>query len=127
LDLFPGTEQGEYLIRSHVHKSISKPTSRTSKKALIFASLSPKEYDVYTATPIRHFTLKSGGITLATLGLLGKFTGAAGIVGNDIYTERKGGLSVYTSYKALGIIGTYLLKNYHHLTKSFLRYHTQNY
>jgi hypothetical protein len=37
--------------------------------------------------------------------LLGKFTGAAGIVGNDIYTEKKGALSVYTSYKALGVIG----------------------
>jgi hypothetical protein len=107
LDSFPGTEQGEYLVRSHVHQTISKPASRASRKSLIFPSLDPKGYDIYTATPIRRFTIQSGEITLATLGLLGKFTGGAGIVGNDIYTERKGGLSIYTSYKALGIIGKF--------------------
>lgn len=103
----PGTEEGEYVIRSHVEKKISKPTSRAANDVLLSVDLDVRGYDVLSATPIRRFNMEGGEIAVASLGLLGKLSGAAGIVGIDIFTEKNGKLSVYSSYKALGVIGKY--------------------
>lgn len=105
LNEFPGTEEGEYIIRSHMGKTMGKPTTRANRKSVVTVELGTKGYDVFTATPLRRFQIKSGEITIASLGLLGKFCGAAAIVGIDIYTEKTGRLRVYTSFKALGTIG----------------------
>ncbi|KIW07354.1 uncharacterized protein PV09_02200 [Verruconis gallopava] len=108
LDDIPGSEDGEYIIRSHVAKTIGPPTTRADRKSIIKMELGPKGYDILSATPLRRFQIKSGEVAIASLGLLGKLSGAAAIVGNDIYTERSGRLRAYTSFKALGIIGFYI-------------------
>jgi hypothetical protein len=106
---FPGTEEGEYIIHSHVAKKLGKPTTRANRKSIITVDLGLKGYDILSATPLRRFEIKSGAIAIASLGFLGKMTGAAGIVGIDIYTEKSRRLRAYTSFKALGTIGEFLL------------------
>lgn len=102
---FPGTEKGEYIVRSHVVKEIGKPSTREERKTIITMEMGVKEFDILSATPVRRFQISSGEVAIANLGLLGKLTGAAGIVGIDLYNETNGRLKAYTSFKALGTIG----------------------
>jgi hypothetical protein len=105
LNEFPGTETGSYIIRSHVGKAIGKPTTRRDFESVTAITLHPKGYEVYTAHPLSHHQIGERELTVANLGLLYKFSGAAAIVGNDIYTESAGKLSLYASFRALGTIG----------------------
>ena len=72
---------------------------------IIPVELGKKGYEVFSATPVRRFHVRDHEIAIASLGLLYKFGGAAALVGNDIYEEKPDRLKLYTSFKALGIIG----------------------
>jgi hypothetical protein len=96
------------VIRSHIARGITRPTSVAKKDTLITVTLSPKGYDIFSATPVRSFTTPSGPIIVGNIGLLGKFSGAAGIVGIDIFEQKGHALRVYSSFKALGTVGFYI-------------------
>jgi hypothetical protein len=104
---FPGTESGEYVIRSHISGGVSAPSTRENEKAIVTEELGVKGYDILSAYPVRHFDGKKGDIGVSVLGLLGKMSGAAAIVNQDVYLEKTGRVRVWVSLKALGIYGEF--------------------
>ncbi|KAJ4286054.1 hypothetical protein N0V90_013401 [Kalmusia sp. IMI 367209] len=117
LDQFPGAEQGTYIIRSHTSGQVSEPTSAKDENALVHLELPVIGWDILSAFPLHTFKLERrqhgakglAEISVANLGLLGKMTGAAGIINTDSYIERDSGkLRVWTSMKVLGTYGLYI-------------------
>lgn len=101
---FPGTEEGCYVVRSHVSESLCEPCTQEDSTS-ICVSLDVKGYDILSAYPVQSFEVSSGEIQVANLGLLGKMTGAAAIVNTDVYVENAGRIRVWTALKALGTLG----------------------
>ncbi|KAL1612977.1 hypothetical protein SLS60_001208 [Paraconiothyrium brasiliense] len=117
LDQFPGAETGTYIIRSHTSGNVSKPTSADSGEAFVHLEVPVVGWEILSAFPLQSFKLERGRhgaagpaeISVAHLGLLGKMTGAAGIINSDAYVERDSGkLRVWTSLKVLGKYGIYI-------------------
>jgi hypothetical protein len=106
---FPGTESGEYVIRSHVGGNVSVPSTRENGKAIVTEELGVKGYDILSAYPVRRFKGKKGDVGVSVLGLLGKMSGAAAIVNQDVYSDKNGRVRVWASLKALGIYGEFSL------------------
>jgi hypothetical protein len=102
---FPGTEDGEYVIRSHISGGVSVPSTRENGKAIVTEELNVKGYDILSAYPLRRFSGKKSDVGVAILGLLGKMSGAAAIVNKDAYVNDSGRIRVWASLKALGIYG----------------------
>jgi hypothetical protein len=112
LDEFPGTEVGEYVVRSHRTGRVSKPMRRGDRHAFVCAEVEVAGWEILSAFPLREFELqrkeKSRGsdkVAVANMGLLGKMTGAAAVVSTDMYTEDTGRLRIECSLKALGTFG----------------------
>jgi hypothetical protein len=113
LDQFPGTEEGTYIIRGHTSGKITSPTTTTEHSSFVHLELPPAGWEILSAFPLHTFKLERKhpldsptDIQVANLGLLGKMTGAAGIVNEDSYLDRSSGrLRVWTSLKTLGIYG----------------------
>ncbi|RDI84867.1 hypothetical protein Vi05172_g4892 [Venturia inaequalis] len=109
LNDFPGTEKGEYVIRSHVGGKCTKPAKQSDKKISVCTELGTKGYDILSAYPILGpFEVKSGQVSVAPLGLVGKMTGAAAIVNLDTTVETNGRLRIWISLKAFGVYGIYI-------------------
>jgi len=108
LSSFPGTEHGEYIISSFVSNSISPPMSRGVEQAIVGLELETRGWDILTAYPLRHFTVKQKPVAVSMMGLLGKMTGSAAVTGYDMYVETNGRLRIWTSLKALGVMGLYI-------------------
>ena len=105
---FPGTEQGEYIVRAF-DGVVSKPMSRGEKHAFVGAKVDVQGWDILSAHPVRHFKRKaSDEISVAFLGLVGKMTGIAAIQGSDVYEEENGRLRIWLSFKALGVFGLWI-------------------
>ncbi|KAF1951664.1 raffinose synthase protein-like protein Sip1 [Byssothecium circinans] len=116
LDQFPGAEQGTYVIRSHTTGQITKPTSVEANEAFVHMELPVRGWEILSAFPLHTFKLERRhdaegptDISIANLGLLGKMSGAAGIVNTDSYVDRETGrLRIWTSLKVLGTYGLYI-------------------
>ncbi len=109
---FPGVEEdGLYVIRAHSTGEISNALKLGDKLALVLLDVAVKGWEILSAFPLQSFTLKgSRGLQdqvtkVAVLGLLGKMTGAAAVINSDIYVESNGRLRIWTSLKALGVLG----------------------
>jgi hypothetical protein len=115
LDQFPGAEEGTYIIRSHSSGQVTKPTSVEEGNAFVHLDLPVIGWEILSAFPLQSFKLERqhdadgpADISIANLGLLGKMTGAAGIVNTDSYVDRETGrLRVWTSLKVLGTYGAF--------------------
>ncbi|KAF2786971.1 glycoside hydrolase family 36 protein [Melanomma pulvis-pyrius CBS 109.77] len=115
LDQFPGTEEGTYIIRSHTSGQVTNPTA-TKHPSFVHLELPTAGWEILSAFPLQSFKLERkhpvdspAEINVANLGLLGKMTGAAGIVNSDSYIERSSGrLRMWTSLKTLGTYGLYI-------------------
>jgi hypothetical protein len=102
---FPGVEPGQkYVIRVHSTGEISKPLGLGDDLALTSIYLDIKGSEVLTAYPLR----TAGSISVAPLGLLGKLSGAAAIVGVPTVEESNSKLRLVVSVKALGVLGIYV-------------------
>ncbi len=105
---FPGIEgDGAYVLRAHTTGEVSDTMRLGDKLALVSLDIAVKGWEILSAYPLRSFTLKDRQVatSVAVLGLLGKMTGAAAVVHSDIYVESTGRLRIWTSLKALGILG----------------------
>lgn len=113
LNQFPGTEQGTYIIRSHTSGLVTEPAGVQEGNAVVHLELPVIGWEILSAYPVQSFRLERddhiagpADIHVANLGLLGKMTGAAGIVNTDSYIERSSGrLRIWTSLKVLGTYG----------------------
>ncbi|RWA06827.1 hypothetical protein EKO27_g8278 [Xylaria grammica] len=107
LDSFPGiAPSAEYIIRSH---RSGKVTSCESREALMGVTLEIGGYDIFTAYPATQFDSETNGrITAASLGLIGKMTGAVAIIANHFECLPTGKIFSITRLRALGTLGLYI-------------------
>ncbi|KAI9369922.1 raffinose synthase or seed imbibition protein Sip1-domain-containing protein [Aspergillus egyptiacus] len=112
---FPGiydTPEAEntYIVRAHTTGKIAGPLHPTSTASV---KLQSKEWEILTAYPTSSFNINTNPhntapIQIAALGLLGKMTGVAALIGSDAYVASNGRLRVDVALKALGILGIYI-------------------
>jgi hypothetical protein len=112
LEKFPGVVEAQYyVLRAHSTGKVSKVMQVVDSSALMSVSLDIRGYEIFTAYPLRGFIHGADDETwVVNLGLLGKMTGAAAIVGTDITMEESGRITLDTRLKALGTLGKSLLK-----------------
>lgn len=110
LEDFPGTEQGSYVVGSFRTGQLSNPLSRDSEDATPAAhlALEPAGWDILTAYAVRSFRVRDAAVGVAMMGLLGKMTGSAAVVGCDMYVETNGRLRIWVSVKVLGTLGIWI-------------------
>ncbi|PSN70162.1 raffinose synthase protein-like protein Sip1 [Corynespora cassiicola Philippines] len=117
LDQFPGAESGTYLIRSHSSGQVTEPADASDRSVFVHLELpASKGWEILSAFPVQHFKLERShpvagpeNVSVSNLGLIGKMSGAAGIVNTDSYVERDSGrLRIWTSLKVLGTYGLYV-------------------
>ena len=100
--------------------------AREQEHAFVQIDLDVKGYDILTAFPLKKFSVSSGDINVANLGLLGKMSGAAAIVSTQLYSAEEEASSahrteeptvpvpfrkkaqIWTSLKALGTWGVWI-------------------
>jgi hypothetical protein len=117
LNQFPGAEQGTYIVRSHSTGLVTSPTSVEKGNAFIHLELPVQRWEILSAFPLQSFKLERqheadgpADISVANLGLLGKMSGAAGIINTDSYVDRETGrLHIWTSLKVLGTFGRHFI------------------
>lgn len=105
---FPGTEEGDYVVASFTSGEISQAMRRGQQHAMIGIDLEAGGWDILTAYALRKFEVRQQSVSVAMMGLLGKMTGAAAVTGCDMYVEDNGRLRIWTSLKALGVMGLYV-------------------
>jgi hypothetical protein len=110
LSRFIGVVEAQYyIVRSHISGLITKPMQVVGPASLISITLETRGYDILSAFPLRGFITGAGAdsetMWIANLGLLGKMTGAAAIVTNEITMEENRKICINTSLKALGVLG----------------------
>lgn len=76
-------------------------------KALLCVSLEVRGYEIFSSYPLRGFVdeKKSETLWLANLGLLGKMSGAAAVVGSKMTKQETGRVVIETNIKAFGVLG----------------------
>ncbi|GAW21232.1 hypothetical protein ANO14919_107500 [Xylariales sp. No.14919] len=107
LDSFPGiVPSAGYIVRSH---QSGKVTNCESQEARIGVTLEIGGYDIFTAYPATQFDSETNGrITAASLGLIGKMTGAVAIIANHFECLPTGKIFSITRLRALGTLGLYI-------------------
>lgn len=129
LSKFPGLVEGKrYIIQGHNTGYVSKPILIIENEITVMVVKLPvchcpmlrnvivndlKQiigFEIYSAFPlIRMETTKNEFTELATLGLLGKMTGAAAVVQNDFFLNSSTGrIEIDVGLKALGVLGMLL-------------------
>ncbi|KAL8977404.1 MAG: hypothetical protein Q9205_006786 [Flavoplaca limonia] len=100
----------QYIIRAHPSGEISPPMSLDSEFPVVELALDTKGWNILTAYPIYSIPNHAEERTdVAVLGLVGKMTGAAAVVGSPRFERRDiGGLKVHVVVKALGVLGIYI-------------------
>ena len=103
---FPGVmEQRSYIVRAHTTGEISSPMNVRDELPLLSVYLDVKGSEILTAYPLHIH----GDTSVAPLGLLGKMTGAAAIMGSPVVEMSNGKLHIGVTMKALGVFGKYSL------------------
>lgn len=107
LDSFPGVVAStKYIIMSHNSGKVTPVTDSEAQTSRLGITLEVGGFDIFTAYPVTQFDSETNGrISTASLGLIGKMTGAAAIVDTrfEILPTRRA-VSV-TRLKALGTLG----------------------
>lgn len=92
----------EYALRSHVTGNIIVPLSGASTRSLVKLELGHRGYDLLSLYPLLPL---HGGRQIAVLGLLGKMSGPAAVIGIDLKADDK---IVSTRLRALGSFGLFM-------------------
>lgn len=106
-------EEGrKYIIRAHPSGEVSPPMNSDSDFPQVNLALDPKGWGILTAYPLYTTAADTsssseGETNIAVLGLIGKMTGAAAVVGTPRFEERGLGIvRVDVVVKVLGVLGT---------------------
>lgn len=110
LDSFPGIiPSSRYLIRSHNSGKVTPTSDAGPHMAHLSITLGVRGYDIFTAYPLTKFDTETNGVLgAASLGLIGKMTGAAAIIENHFESLPTGRVVSVTRLKALGTLGLYI-------------------
>ena len=81
-----------------------------AENPVISLEVEVKGYEILSAYPLLALpsSIPDNIIKVAVLGLLGKMTGAAAVVGSETRMEEKGRVRVEVALKALGLLGVYV-------------------
>lgn len=102
LSAFPGAAGAQYVVASHVRRTISGALSPEDPSALLPLALGVRAFDILTAFPLESV----GGVEVANFGLRGKMTGAVAVVSSVVGETGRNRVVLDTSLKALGVLGT---------------------
>ena len=109
---FPGVEkETNYVVRAHNTGEVSIPMRKDGFMALASLQIDVKGWEILSSYPLQKFNLSSDrsnkreATEIGVLGLLGKMTGAAAVTNTDLHVEKNGRLRIWTSLKALGLLG----------------------
>lgn len=94
----------EYIVTSHVSRTISGPFDPRDPSALLPLSLDSRGYDILTAYPLTSI----GGVSATNLGLRGKMTGSVAIASAVFTLTENNRVRLDASLKALGTLGSYI-------------------
>ncbi|KAI1177359.1 raffinose synthase Sip1 [Nemania sp. FL0916] len=110
LSYFPGVMTStKYILRSHATGKTTKAADPESQMARLCVSLDVRTYDIFTAYHVTQFESETNGkIYTASLGLIGKMTGAASLLDNHFEFLSTGRVVSVTRLKALGVLGLYI-------------------
>lgn len=108
----------KWIVRSHMSKRITSPiypSDPIQADSLLQCTLPIRGYDVWTALPVHTFHPPGWdhSVDIAVLGLLGKFTGACGIIESSFnFAELEADqgphtMKVHIKLKALGVLGVW--------------------
>jgi hypothetical protein len=96
----------KYIVRSHTSGMLSPIIDSESQTGCLVIKLEVGGYDIFTAYPVTQFDSETNGrISTASLGLIGKMTGAAAIITNHFEFLSTGRVISITRLKALGTLG----------------------
>lgn len=108
----PGTESGEeYAVQAFTTGEVRV---LSGWHAVVTLQLEIRGWEILATTPVRAFTLagstglQSSATKVAVLGLRGKMTGAAAVLGSKMTMQDNGRLHVLVKLKALGILGVFI-------------------
>ncbi|KAI0200850.1 glycoside hydrolase family 36 protein [Astrocystis sublimbata] len=107
---FPGIVQlNKYIVRSHTTGRITPVTEPDSQVARLGVRLDFRGYDILTAYPVTQLDSETNGkISVASLGLIDKMTGAAALIEKSIELLATGRILSVIRLKALGTLGMYI-------------------
>ena len=115
LSAFPGVENAvagdQFIVRAHTTGEISEPMATSGTLPFVSLALETKGWETLTSYPLHHFCFKDNAVStqIAVLGLLGKMTGAAVVLSQEITTqEPTGRLRLSVGLKALGVLGIWV-------------------
>ena len=117
LNAFPGVKsEEEYIVRTHTTGEVTHSMKLSSDTPVISLEVDVKGYEILSAYPLLDLPTSkdtsapnpSSSTKVAVLGLLGKMTGAAAVVGSETRIEGNGRLHVEVTLKALGTLGIYI-------------------
>ncbi|KAL8726811.1 MAG: hypothetical protein Q9166_006493 [cf. Caloplaca sp. 2 TL-2023] len=102
-----------YIIRAHPSGEISPPMRLDSDFPMVNLALDTKGWNILTAYPLYTITPSTPSslptTSVAVLGLMGKMTGAAAVVGTPKFEFRNTSVvKINATIKALGILGIYI-------------------
>ncbi|KAL8999181.1 MAG: hypothetical protein Q9169_001960, partial [Polycauliona sp. 2 TL-2023] len=99
----------QYVIRAYPSGNISPAISLDSDFAVVELALETKGWGILSAYPIFGIEEKGEKTDVAVLGLMGKMTGAAAVVGTPgVEGKDTGGLNMNVTIKAFGVLGIYI-------------------
>ncbi|PSK50323.1 hypothetical protein B9Z65_267 [Elsinoe australis] len=111
LEEFPGVEEGvEYVIRDF-EGAVSSPMTvagEERKGGIVKVDLEVRGWAVLSACPVKTFAQRHGETKVGLLGLVGKMTGIAAVLGYDVYMEEVGRIRIWANLKAVGVLGVYV-------------------
>ncbi|KAK2882421.1 hypothetical protein FQN49_000373 [Arthroderma sp. PD_2] len=118
---FPGilpNNDKEYVIRAHNTGKITQAMRPSDIHSMVSVTLGLKRWEILTVYPVYAFNIPTKGkpltpkaspqVKVAVLGLLGKMTGVAAILGSDISIIPGNTLRFDITLKALGILGLWI-------------------
>ena len=116
INAFPGVEsRQEYIVRAHSTGEISRSIRLDSEVPVVSLEVEVKGYEILSAYRLSSFHItstnsrRSSPTKVATLGLLGKMTGAAAVTSSSVKVEEQNErLRIEVSLKALGVLGIYV-------------------
>ena len=109
LSKFPGVMQEQlYIVRAYTSGHVSGAIKVDDPDPLLHVSLEVRGYDIFSAYPLKGFVDDKlfQNLYVANLGLLGKMSGAAAIVNNNVTMLENQRILIDTNLKALGVLGT---------------------
>jgi hypothetical protein len=102
LDDFPGVNQDfDYVVRVHNTGELTKPLKVGHGLSYVSMQLASKGWNILTAYPLHNVK----GISVAAIGLLGKITAVAAVIGFEVNVDLNSRVRLRTSLKALGVLG----------------------